>query len=95
MFYYQINKSITNIYDANPLRIVGFVRVFIDEAMTQPLTDLPFNELGIYLSFSDLNVTTTEEFDTELSRIVIAEVEKENIQTKLNEVKKAFDLGLI
>lgn len=98
MYYYELIKQVTNIYDGNPLRVVGFVRVFTDEAKTVALTELPFNALGInesQLLVSNLPHSTAEEFNSAIEAIIMPLVDSAEIQAKLDEIKTLKDLGLV
>lgn len=95
MFYYTINKSITNIYDGQPLRIVGNVSVFNDEAKTDLLTQIPFSEIGVNLSVSDCPTTTAEEFNAFVEEKALEGINQPEIQNKLLEVQTLHNLGLL
>lgn len=95
MFYYNVNKSITNIYDGQPLRIVGNVSVFTDEAKTSLLTQIPFSEIGVNLSVSDCPTTSKGAFEIFIEEKVLEGINQAEIQAKLEEVKVVQDLGLL
>lgn len=95
MFYYTIEKHITNIYDANELRIVGHVKCYGDEAKTQLLTELPFGNLGVTISVAECPKGSKEEFDAYIEEKVLEAVNKEEIQSKLTEIKMLKDLGIL
>ena len=95
MFYYTINKSITSIYNALPLRIVGNISVFEDEAKTVILTQIPFSEIGVNLAVSDCPTTSKEDFDNFIEQKALEGINQPEIQSKLEQVKLVHDLGLL
>ncbi|MBW5458485.1 MAG: hypothetical protein E7C05_17310 [Clostridium botulinum] len=94
MFYYNVEKSISNIYDSNDLQIVGYVDIFLGERKENKLTTISFNELGIYLTFKDCP-KDREEFDNFIENKALEEINKEAIQEKLKEIKLAYSMGLL
>lgn len=95
MFYYTVNKSITNIYDGQPLKVVGNVSVFNDEAKEQLLTQIPFTEIGVNLSVSDCPTTSKEDFDSFIEQEALSAINQPEIQVKLTEVQTLYNLGLL
>ncbi|KOC32556.1 hypothetical protein [Clostridium botulinum] len=93
-YFYTINKSLTNRFDTNPLRIVGFVEVFNDKEKNKKLTDISFNELEINLAFADCPHESKETFDKFIEDKVKTGLQKEEIQDKIKEIETAADLGL-
>lgn len=94
MFYYNVEKSISNIYDSNYLQVVGYVDIFLGERKEIKLTTISFNELGIYLAFKDCP-KDREEFDNFIESKALEEINKEEIQEKLKEIKLAYNMGLL
>ena len=94
MFYYNVEKSISNIYDSNDLQVVGYVDIFLGERKENKLTTISFNELGIYLAFKDCP-KDREEFDNFIENKALEEINKEAIQEKLKEIKLAYNMGLL
>lgn len=94
MFYYEINYSITNRYDLNPLRIVGFVKCFADEAKTEEFTQIPFVQLGVDLAYADVKGATKAEVTANIETVVLPLMETEEVQTKLEEDYEIHMLGL-
>ncbi|GAA0062771.1 TPA: hypothetical protein PTV43_000089 [Clostridium botulinum] len=94
MFYYNVEKSITNIYDSNELQIVGYVDVFLGERKENKLTTISFNKLGIYLAFKDCP-KDRDEFDNFIENKALERINKEEIQEKLKEIKLAYNMGLL
>ncbi|WP_251861978.1 hypothetical protein [Clostridium sp. Marseille-Q2269] len=92
--FYNVEKKVSSIYNTSDLQVVGYVDVFIDEDKTQKLTTISFNELGIYLAFKDCP-KDKEEFNNFIDSKALEEINKEEIQSKLQEVKVAYDMGLI
>jgi hypothetical protein len=95
MFYYTINKQITNIYDGQPLRVVGNVAVYNDETKEQELTQIPFSEIGVNLSVSDCPTTSKVDFDSFIDQEALTAIEQPYIQNKLIEVQTLYNLGLL
>lgn len=95
MFYYEIIKRITNIYDSNPLQVIGHVKCYSDEAKEQLLTELPFGDLGVTLTVVECPRGSKEEFDAYIEGKVLEAVNKEEIQSKLTEIKMLKDLGIL
>jgi hypothetical protein len=95
MFYYIVNKQITNIYDGQPLRITGRVSVYNNESKTDMLTEIPFTEIGVNLSVADCPTTSKEEFESFIEQKALEGIDQPEIQNKLTEVKTLHDLGLL
>jgi len=95
MFYYTVNKSITNIYDGQPLRIVGRVNVYEDEAKEVLLTEIPFSEIGVNLSVADCPTTSATDFNNFVEGKALEGINQPDIQAKLEQVKLVHDLGLL
>ncbi|HBJ2612292.1 TPA: hypothetical protein LA742_000708 [Clostridium botulinum] len=94
MFYYNVEKNVSSIYNTQELQIVGYVDVFMDKEKYNKLTTISFNELEIYLLFKDCP-KNKEEFNKFIEDEALEAINKEEIQAKLNEVKIAYDMGLI
>lgn len=94
MFNYEISYSITNRYDLQPLRVVGFVKCFADEAKTEEFTQMPFQELGVNLTFADVKAATKEEVTANIEAVVLPILDKEEIQERLTEIYDLYMLGL-
>ncbi|HDK7158904.1 TPA: hypothetical protein PTV68_002033 [Clostridium botulinum] len=94
MFHYNVEKNVSSIYNTQELQIVGYVDVFLEEKKESKLTTISFNELGIYLLFKDCP-KDREEFDNFIENKALEEINKEEIQEKLKEVKIAYDMGLL
>ncbi|MBN3421768.1 hypothetical protein [Clostridium botulinum] len=94
MFHYNVEKNVSSIYNTQELQIVGYVDVFLEEKKENKLTTISFNELGIYLLFKDCP-KDREEFDNFIENKALEEINKEEIQEKLKEVKIAYDMGLL
>lgn len=95
MFYYTINKSISNIYDQNPLQVKGFINIYTDENKTQLLTQIPFSEIGVNLMVSDCPTTSKEDFNNFVDEKALEGINQPEIQAKLEQVKLVTDLGLL
>lgn len=95
MFYYTVNKNITNIYDGQPLRVVGNVSVFEDEAKTTLLTQIPFSELGVNLAVSDCPTDAADNFNGFIEQKVLEGINQSEIQAKLHQVQQIYNLGLL
>ena len=93
--FYEIEKKVTNITDSQPLRVVGFIKVYSDEAKTDYLTEFSNNELGLNISVSECPVDTIENFDTYVDNQFISAVEEPEIQSKLQEIVVLKSLGLL
>ena len=93
--FYEIEKKVTNITDSQPLRVVGFIKVYSDEAKTDYLTEFSNNELGLNISVSECPVDTIENFDTYVDNLFISAVEEPEIQSKLQEIVVLKSLGLL
>ncbi|AUM91497.1 hypothetical protein HYH96_02590 [Clostridium botulinum] len=94
MFYYDVEKNVSSIYNTQELQIVGYVDVFLGEKKENKLTTISFNELGIYLLFKDCP-KDREEFDNFIENKALEEINKEEIQEKLKEIKLAYNMGLL
>ncbi|WP_251861033.1 hypothetical protein [Clostridium sp. Marseille-Q2269] len=92
--FYNVEKKVSSIYNKEELQIVGYIDVFLDEDKTQKLTTISFNELGIYLAFKDCP-KDKEIFNKFIEDKALEEINKEEIQNKIQEVKLAYDMGLI
>jgi hypothetical protein len=95
MFYYTIDKHITNIYDSQELRVIGHIDVFEDEAKTILLTQMPFSEIGVNLMVSDCPTDTTDNFNNFVEQKALDGIGQPEIQAKLEQVKLVHDLGLL
>jgi hypothetical protein len=93
MFFYEVSYSITNRYDLNPLRVVGYVKCFTDEAKTIEFTQIPFSELGVNITYSDVRAATKEEVTANIEAVVLPMLETEDVQIKLQENYEIFTLG--
>ncbi|KEI94422.1 hypothetical protein N496_20025 (plasmid) [Clostridium botulinum A2B3 87] len=94
MFYYNVEKNVSSIYNTQELQIVGYVDVFLGEKKENKLTTISFNELNIYLLFKDCP-KDREEFDNFIENKALEEINKEDIQEKLKEIKLAYNMGLL
>jgi len=95
MFYYTVIKLITNIHDNLPLRVVGKVEVYTDEAKQELLTEIPFDKIGVNLSLSDCPTDTAENYNNFVDQKALEGINQAEIQAKLEQVKLAKDLGLL
>lgn len=96
MFYYSVFYVISNIYDSSPLGINGHIKVYTDEAKSDLLTEIPFNELGISMKpLSDFTFNSKEELVSQIEDLAFSKIADEKIQSKLAEVKMVKDLGII
>lgn len=93
--FYTVEKNITNIYDGQPLRIVGHVDVYADEAKTVLLTEMPFSEIGVNLLVSDCPTDTAENFNNFVESKALEAINQPEIQAKLEQIKAVYDLGLL
>jgi hypothetical protein len=93
MFYYDYAGTVSSQYDYNPLQVQGHIHVYLDEAKTQHITDLLFPNFP----FSEIPVEqrTAEGFQAYVDNKVTELLNKPETQDKLNEVKMAYDMGLL
>lgn len=95
MFYYNVNYHVTSAFDINPLMIVGFVQVYTNEAKTDYLTDMPFNALGLYITFAECPQDTVENLTAYVTDKANTAMNIAEVQDKLNTILVAKNLGLI
>lgn len=96
MFYYDVDKKVTNITDNQPLKVVGTVIVYTDEAKTEKLTEFSCNELGLTkIYISDCPIDTVENFNNYVDGLFLNAVNQADVQTKLKEVANLKVLGLL
>lgn len=94
MFYYNVEYSITNRYDLNPLRVVGFVRCYSDEVKTEEFTQIPFSELNVNLNYQDVKADTKEGVTANVEAVVLPLMQQDNVQAKLQEDYEINQMGL-
>ena len=88
--FYDYNATVTSAHDSNPLRVVGNIKVYLDESKTTYLTEIPFPTF----SFSDVEDKTVEGFETYVKAKVDEVVNSPEWQSKLEELKLAYEIGL-
>jgi hypothetical protein len=92
-FYFDYAGTVSSPYDYNPLQVQGHIHVYLDESKTQHLTDLlfptfPFSEIP-----SDMR--TAEGFQAYVDAKVTELLDRPETVAKLEEVKTAYDMGLL
>jgi hypothetical protein len=90
MFFYDYKATVSSVYDLNSLFVVGYIRVFLDEAKTIYLTEIPFPRFA----FSEIPDKTTDGFNAYVDNKVNELVNSEEWQNKLMEIKLAMELGI-
>lgn len=107
MFYYDYKATVTSAYDTNPLRVVGYIKAYIEEEV-EPMIDEETGEeimvspKRIYLTeipfptfyFSEVADKTVEGFNNYIKAKVDEVVNSEEWQNKLAELKLAYEIGL-
>lgn len=97
MFYYDYKATVSSAYDTNPLKVVGYIKAYIEEeaeADESPkriyLTEIPFPTFN----FSEVPDKTTEGFNNYVKAKVDEVVNSEEWQNKLAELKLAYEIGI-
>lgn len=97
MFYYDYKATVSSAYDTNPLKVVGYIKAYIEEeaeADENPkriyLTEIPFPTFY----FSEVADKTVEGFNNYVKAKVDEVVNSEEWQNKLAELKLAYEIGL-
>lgn len=93
MYFYDYKGAVTNQYDYNALQVVGSINVYLDEEKTQHLTDLMFPTFP----FAEIpgEQRTKEGFQEFVDTKVMELVNSPEVQAKLDEVRFAYEMGLI
>lgn len=97
MFYYDYKATVSSAYDTNPLKVVGYIKAYIEEeaeADESPkriyLTEIPFPAFN----FSEVPDKTVEGFNNYVKAKVDEVVNSEEWQNKLAELKLAYEIGI-
>jgi hypothetical protein len=97
MFYYDYKATVSSAYDTNPLKVVGYIKAYIEEeaeADESPkriyLTEIPFPTFN----FSEVPDKTVEGFNNYVKAKVDEVVNSEEWQNKLAELKLAYEIGI-
>ena len=95
MFYYTINKSVSNLYDMEELNIIGTVDIFSDKTKLDKITTMSFVQLNLNLKFKDCPSSSKENFNEYIDKKVMEKIIEEKPQKKIDEIKRAKDLGIL